>query len=176
MAEGDINVKMQDYVEASIEPLADRIRKGDVTLREYLEQVIKEHRIQVDQTFVQADVREQERLRILDSKIDERWARVEEQIERAERLSLEYVAQLRRERELVTRSQTIAIDKAQEATKIAIEKAEIATEKRFESVNEFRAQQSDLLAKFMSREVVEAKLSDMQRTIDDIRDKLSKIT
>lgn len=44
-----------------------------------------------------------------------------------------------------------AIGKAEAATNKAIDKAEMANDERFKSVNEFRAQQADLIARFMPR-------------------------
>ena len=52
------------------------------------------------------------------------------------------------------------------AAELAISKSEVATERRFESVNEFRAQLSDQVRLFMPREVAEARIDDLRRTSD----------
>ena len=169
-------VSIQEYVDAVVGPFRERVRAGDVTLREYLEHIIDEHRRQVERELERVDVLVQERVRRIEVQADERWDRVEEQIRNAIDAGLQAVDQLRRERELVTSAQSVAIAKAEQATTIAIEKAEQATDKRFESVNEFRAQQQDIIHRFLPREVAETQFAEMRRAIESIVEKLSKIT
>lgn len=54
----------------------------------------------------------------------------------------------------------------------AVTKAEIATEKRFESVNEFRAQLQDQTRTFMSRDEAHALLKSMQDKMDLVQDQM----
>lgn len=61
---------------------------------------------------------------------------------------------------------TAQVNAAFASSEKAIEKAEVATEKRFESVNEFRAQLGDQATRFMPREVAEAKMEDLGHKID----------
>lgn len=49
------------------------------------------------------------------------------------------------------RDQERAVDAALDAAAKAVDKAELASEKRFDAVNEFRAQQADLIAGFLPR-------------------------
>lgn len=51
-----------------------------------------------------------------------------------------------------------AVVAALESAEKAVTKAEVAAEKRFEAVNEFRAQQADLIAQFSTRKEVDAQL------------------
>lgn len=78
--------------------------------------------------------------------------------------------QLRREREIVTAAQTLAISKA-----------DIATEKRFEGVNEWRAQSADrerahreqataMQDQFARREVLDAQLNEVRKLAQDAKD------
>lgn len=54
------------------------------------------------------------------------------------------------------------------SSKEAILKAETATERRFESVNEFRAQLNSQTQSFMPREVAEAKLAEVNKKVDEL--------
>jgi len=59
----------------------------------------------------------------------------------------------------VNREVKLALD----ASQAAVNKAEHATEKRFESVNEFRQQLSDQAGTFMPRELAENRLAAIER-------------
>lgn len=70
-------------------------------------------------------------------------------------------------------SQEIAVKAAIDAAEKAVAKAELATEKRFESVNEFRAQLTDQAATFVSRIEAQSeqrrlteKLTELTRRVD----------
>jgi hypothetical protein len=52
------------------------------------------------------------------------------------------------------------------AQKEAVGKAEVATEKRFESVNEFRAQLNDSIAQFATKEALSAAIREQRITTD----------
>lgn len=54
-----------------------------------------------------------------------------------------------------------------DASEKAILKAEVATERRFESVNEFRAQLASQTASFMPREVAEARLAEIATKVEE---------
>lgn len=57
----------------------------------------------------------------------------------------------------------------------AVVKAETATEKRFESVNEFRAQQTDLMARFMPRLEVEVWSRSNAEKISDVASRMDRL-
>jgi hypothetical protein len=61
-----------------------------------------------------------------------------------------------------------AIDKAEIATAKAIDKAEIANDARFAAVNEFRSQQSDLIARFATLERVDLLYSQSRQRMEEI--------
>lgn len=65
-----------------------------------------------------------------------------------------------------------AIDKAERATEKAIDKAEAANDKRFESVNEFRAQLTDLIARFATLERVDLLYNQTRQRMDEINNHL----
>ena len=184
---GGVSIPMQDYVESLVEPVASRIRAGDITLREHLERVIAEHKRYIDTRLHEADRLERARNAALEATLNERWARVEELIHAASQVAGEAVAQLRRERELVTTAQTEAVSKAQEATTLAINKAEQSTDKRFEALHMTIDRRFDTVAVnrqaimeqisgLMPREVAETAFADIRRSIAELTEKLSKIS
>jgi hypothetical protein len=61
------------------------------------------------------------------------------------------------------------------ASEQAIAKAEASTERRFESVNEFRAQLAQQTSSFLPREVAEAQFSEIRRTLTELAEKLGKL-
>lgn len=66
------------------------------------------------------------------------------------------------------------IDIETAATKEAIGKADAATEKRFESVNEFRGQMADQSALFIARREVEAMVSAANEKIAGLNDRMNR--
>jgi len=66
------------------------------------------------------------------------------------------------------------IDIETDATRTAVQKAETATEKRFESVNEFRAQMADQSALFISRREVEASVNAISEKVAAITDRINR--
>lgn len=66
-----------------------------------------------------------------------------------------------------------AVDAAFAASEKAILKAETAAERRFESVNEFRAQLADQTQTFMPREVAEAKIDEVGKKVDDLTSRVN---
>lgn len=182
-----VSIPMQDYVTALVEPVSARIRAGDITLREHLERVIAEHKAYIDTRMQEADRLERARNATLEATLNERWNRVEEQLNNMARVAAEAVNQLRRERELVTKAQTEAVSTAQEATTLAINKAEQATDKRFDAltssidkrfdtVSANRAAMMDQINAAMPREVAETAFADIRRSISDLAEKLSKLS
>lgn len=67
-----------------------------------------------------------------------------------------------------------AIDKQERATEMAITKQEVATEKRFEGVNEFRAQQADIISTFARKAEVEARLTAITEKMDTAISQISE--
>jgi hypothetical protein len=64
-------------------------------------------------------------------------------------------------------SQAEKVALALDAAEKAIDKAEAATEKRFDAVNEFRAQLTDQTASFARRDYVEQEMASVDRRLDD---------
>jgi len=73
-------------------------------------------------------------------------------------------------------AQTQAIQAALLSAEKAVSKAEAATEKRFDSVNEFRAQLADQAGQFMPREVAEAQSMEFRNQISTLTSRLDAIT
>ena len=69
-------------------------------------------------------------------------------------------------------AQTQAIAAALLSAEKAVTKAENATEKRFDSVNEFRAQLADQASQFMPREVAETQTAEFRNQIAAITTRL----
>lgn len=86
------------------------------------------------------------------------------QIKANERLQVERVDSLRRE-----------TDSIRDASDKAIAKSEAAAEKRFESVNEFRAQLTDQAGRFTLREVSDATVTELRTQLDEVKSRLDVI-
>lgn len=67
-----------------------------------------------------------------------------------------------------------AIDKAERATEKAIDKAEAANDKRFASVNEFRAQLADMIARLATLERVDLLHAQTQQRINEVNENLQR--
>ena len=67
-----------------------------------------------------------------------------------------------------------AVQAALLAAKEAVLKAEVASEKRFESVNEFRGQLSDQTATFMPRAEAEQRTTALAEKIADLTNRINK--
>lgn len=83
--------------------------------------------------------------------------------ERDERYKVQFLT-LRDAAELNNKAVGIAMDAADKA----VQKAEMAVEKRFESVNEFRAQMGDMQATFARTDLVNSRFASMEKKIDEI--------
>lgn len=72
-----------------------------------------------------------------------------------------------------------ALEAAMAASDKAVVKAEVSSEKRFETLNDFKTQVSDQLATYMPREVTEALISELRRTYEqqlaEIRNQLVQL-
>lgn len=69
-----------------------------------------------------------------------------------------------------------AIKAASLATKEAILKAETASEKRFESVNEFRGQLADQTATLIPRAEADSRFNSLAEKVTDLTDRLNTMT
>jgi hypothetical protein len=110
------------------------------------------------------------------SHIHQEIARISEQLQSADKLELSRVQQV----EDLARSVQRELMLVQAAAKAAIDKAEVATDKRFEGVNELREQMNDLILahqqsintlteKLMLREVADAQFKELRMKIEDAR-------
>ena len=69
-----------------------------------------------------------------------------------------------------------SVDAAFSASQLAIDKANEATEKRFQGVNEFRAQLADQAGSFVSRQTVDALVEKLESQIDRNREDLDLLS
>jgi hypothetical protein len=67
-----------------------------------------------------------------------------------------------------------AVTAALESVDKAVLKKETETEKRFEGVNEFRAQQADMIAQFMTRAEYAAKHEALEQQVDALKERLDQ--
>lgn len=95
---------------------------------------------------------------------------IEGRFDRTEKVSVERLARLEQRMQTIEDRAEERLDTTRrelraafEASEKAIDKADTATEKRFESVNEFRAQLASQTNSFMPREVVEPRLAAVER-------------
>lgn len=87
--------------------------------------------------------------------------RIREALQSGEKLELSRIKEIENLAYSVQRELMLVQDSAKEA----IEKAEVATEKRFASVNEFRAQLASQTNTFLPREVAEAEFKEIRQSI-----------
>jgi hypothetical protein len=71
-------------------------------------------------------------------------------------------------------SQDKAVTAALQAAEKAVQKAEVAAEKRFDSVNEFRAQLSDQAATFMPRLEAEQRIAQQSEKLARVESRLDR--
>lgn len=140
--------------------LARAIEDGDRALRDHIEQQI----MQIRAALVSAEALELERIEAVSSLNMAGHAQIGLRISAVAAAAEQHVEQLRRERELVTGGQMEAIAKA-----------ESATEKRFESVNEFRAQLAEQTNTFLPREVADAQLAELRKGITEVATRLDRM-
>lgn len=173
---------LKAYIDARVEPWADRMREGDVTLREYVEGLLGEMR----RAIIVADQEREKAARALHDEIartiTEGDRNLREHIEsRVTQIQSALVAadELERSRLDVIMGRIESVRKelalTQDASNEAITKSENATDKRFESVNEFRANLADQSATFLPREVAEAQFAEVRRSISELAEKVGKV-
>ena len=157
-------VSLRDYVEAIFEEQ----RRGMLVAEDEREKAAKALRDELARAIEEGD-------RALREHISQQVAQIREALESANKLEVARIEGVRRETSLIL-----------ESNKEAVTKAEVATEKRFESVNEWRDQSADrersqqedraaLESKFAPREVVDAQLEGLRRELQELREKLSKL-
>lgn len=142
-------------------------RVGDrdtVPIRDYMEQLLKE----VDKRFIASGQVNQRTLtearEAINNRLSEMDLRLEQRFMASELRFTESVS--------AVNAQTLL---AFAASHEAIEKANISTDKRFESVNEFRAAYSDLISRFMPRVETESRMSQIEQTVGDRLEKVTEV-
>ena len=173
-------VPLRQYVDAQLGDLRralDRAVDG-VPLREHVEAILQEQRKAVEMAEREREkaalaLREQQQegdARLADH-IEQQVAQIRAALDAAEKLEVQRLDSMRSLTESVRRELVLV----QEAAARAIEKAESANEKRFESVNEFRAQLTEQTASFLPREVAESQFAELRRAITELTEKVGKI-
>jgi hypothetical protein len=176
------DVSLKEYVDQTVAPWSARMVEGDVTLREYIEALLGRDRYTVE--YAVAELRR--RIRDGDDAILDHVAQEIAQLRagegQRELLSLSRKESLdgridalreTREREMAAiRREVTLINDASEA---AIAKAESATERRFESVNEFRAQLTDTIGRFLPREVSDAQINELRVAIGTLTARVDRM-
>lgn len=152
-----------------------------VPLREYLDSLFAEYLRAADQADRER-VRSAEALAVnLSRSIDEGDDRLREHIsnqveqiratlDAGERINVERVKKLEGDDEALLR----LIDQRFNSTKEAVDKAEVATDKRFDAVNAFRAQLADQTGSFLPREVAETQFAEIRKQLAMNTDRLNR--
>lgn len=86
----------------------------------------------------------------------------------------EHLEQVRHENALAFLNSDKAVQAALTSQKDAVTKAETATNKRFESVNEFRGQLNDQAALFLPRTEYDARHTNLEDRVTDITNRLNR--
>lgn len=153
--------------EAATHALERAIDDGDRNLQDH----IKSQIAQVASALVASDRAVQQQYATLQARLDgmaelsnERLTALVARITTADTASILRISAMQRETGLI-----------QEASQEAIKKAEASAEKRFASVNEFRAQLASQAASFMPREVADAQFVEIRRAIAELADKVNRI-
>jgi hypothetical protein len=107
----------------------------------------------------------------LEGLLTEQTAQTRLALTAADALELERIARV----EDRVSAQGARFEQALTAQGVAVIKAETAAEKRFESVNEFRAQLADQQGTFMPREVAEAQITDLRAKLDNATRRLDEL-
>jgi tetrahydromethanopterin S-methyltransferase subunit G len=147
----DIHDQKFVAIAARLEEIHQRLENKRVTITELLMDVAR-----LQTRADESAVRSKERLDVLNSRVDDVIHQATGNATAVARLTSEAIA---------ARDAMNAMYKAQQE---AISKAEIANEKRFASVNEFRAQLGDQARTFMPRAEVEVILKSLDARIDKI--------
>lgn len=110
----------------------------------------------------------------LDQRLDEQSSHFDRQIESLKSLLQERYDTQTKALDAAFKAQQLAMQTAMEAAERAVAKAETAAEKRFDSVNEFRAQLADQATTFLPRAEGEAALARNTERIQELADRFNK--
>lgn len=180
------DVSLKEYVDGQVQPWTARMVEGDVTLREYVEAMFERDRTAVEVASVEREKAAQA-LRIeLDRAIQEgnralrehialQVTQIQAALVAANTIELARIAGVNEAaiaRDVALRSEVHLIN---ESSETAIAKAEAATDKRFESVNEFRAQLSTQTASFLPREVADSQFAELRRAMSELAEKVGRL-
>ena len=122
------------------------------TLHDHLQRLLEERRVHFIEQITALDKRHEERFKAVEAMFRLGEKRFEERFE----------------------AQKEAVSNALIAADRAVGKAEVASEKRFDSVNEFRAALADQTARLMPRTESEARLSAMAEKLDSLVDRFNR--
>lgn len=185
----DTDVPFKEYVDSQFAEvrravdIASQMPVPGVPLREYIEAIQHEVKTALDMAEREREKAAQvlrEALaqaidqgdRALATHIAQEIARIREALQSADLLERERVEKTVAKIAAVQRELSIV----HEAAEKAIAKAENANEKRFASVNEFRAQLADQTASFLPREVADRQFAELARQLELAqRDRESKL-
>jgi hypothetical protein len=105
----------------------------------------------------------------------EHIARIEQLVNERDRTYMQAFAGIKEKMDIIATRDALALAAAREAVNVAmtaaekaVTKAEYASEKRFESVNEFRAQMSDMQATFARSDLVSSRFESLEKKIDEL--------
>ena len=146
-SDGAPGVSWKEYHDTSVAAIEVQIH----SLKEFVNRVFEEQQKADALSLAKIDTVQVAQQRAVEAAL----AQLDQHIQAVQTQSTDRIEALRREAKA-----------ALEAAEMAISKSEVATERRFESVNEFRAQLSDQVRLFMPREVAEARIEDVRRLSD----------
>jgi len=129
------------------------------TLHDHLQRLLEERRVHYSAQIEAV----RELIAALDERHTQRFTAVEQMFHSGER---RFEERFEAQKEAVSNA-LIAADRA-------VGKAEVASEKRFDSVNEFRAALADQTARLMPRTESEARLSAMAEKLDSLVDRFNR--
>lgn len=136
----------------------------DIPLGKYIDVIFAEHRqaveialVAVNTAILKSDASSEKRHEASTILVDSRFLNINDQLHDLQDIKANELVQ--RERIEAVRREALAIAQAGEK---AIIKSEAATEKRFESVNEFRGQLNDQVKTFLPRETFEHHVGETQ--------------
>lgn len=157
-------VPLREYVEAIFE----EFRRAVVVAEQEREKAARALRMELERSIAEGD-------RNLRDHIENQVQQIRGALIAADMLEVQRVEAVQRETKLI-----------HEASEKAIAKADAADEKRFEAMNEWRAQSSDrersqqqemakFVGQFMLREVADAQIGQLRQMIFDLTEKVNKL-
>lgn len=182
------DVPFKNYVDAKVEPYVDRMRAGDITLREFVEAMFQDIRRAVG---VASEEREkaasalrvelaraiEEGDRNLRDHIIAQVEQIRAALVAADALEVQRYTALeakldatRREGEMRLDAMRRELGLINDAAARAIEKAERSNEKRFEAFDEIRKTLTDQNVTFLPREVAETQYAELRRSVHNLAD------